>query len=518
MPPQGSINDRVESLERQLQQVQRIQNQQPCRDGVPGAPRQVRLVKTATVSGVYPTEPADTFGVIFLDTTFTQTAGNNGHTNTDRQAAAAAYAHSMSGKYYPVGSLAFVERQNHRWVFIEALNTQMIPFELTAPLVYGVVPSADNAKILEWNGTTWVVGSTAIRVFDWGQSGGTYGNWVGLGPAGAIVGYQGICIKASSGRYEIIWMEEQARFIKFRLNAQLKYNASSVAADRLDDWDGRQPPAGTITLYNTETDTAGTYQFYGPDDAVGFAVFDDSESRYKIIWLETQAKYIEFTLASASAGTAAFTAGTATGATVNNWWDGKKFWAGTTRDIQDPQGLFVRALQGGKGIARWNEAYDSGNGGYEAIECQSKAGWIDFTLTNAMAGTTSSSAATVNDYGGAGQDVLNPGSTATVYDDQGLWKYAPVGAKGRAVYDAVEDKYRIVSCQLKKQYLRGTISGALGATGTLSITASYGNGVAVSGSVTVQNPGSFFTGAGGEEAMAVYDADADQWLLVWVEC
>lgn len=469
--PNGNTRDRLDLLERELQQVRRQLNQQPCREASAGSPRQVRLVKTVAISGSYPTEPADTFGIVFCDTTFTQTAGNNGHTNTDRQSTFAAYAHSMSGKYYPVGSLAFVERQNHKWVFIEALNTQMIPFELTADLVYGVAPAADNAKILEWNGTTWLVGSTAIRVFDWGNSGGTYGNWVGRAPAGAVKGYQGICIKASSGRYEIIWMEEQARFIKFKLSSQLKYNAASVGASQVENWDGRTPPVGSVTVYNTETDLAGTYQFWGPSDAVGYAVFDDKLGRYRIIWLETQAKYIEFTLASATAGTAAFSAGTATGATVNNWWDGKKFWGGTTRDIQDPQGLFVRALQGGKGIARWNEAYDGGNGGYEAIECQSKAGWIDFTLTTGFSSLISTGA-TVNDYGGSQQDVQNPGSAVSVHDDQSLFVGKTTGDKGRAIYDAVEDKYRIVTMKSGtsdpahgcRRVTGTTITGGAGAT------------------------------------------------------
>lgn len=148
----------------------------------------------------------------------------------------------------------------------------------------------------------------------------------------------------------------------------------------------------------------------------------------------------------------------------------------------------------------------------------SKASWVEFTLVNAMAGTSTSTGATVNDYGGPYPHVIDPGSTVTVRDKQGLWKYAPVGAKGVAIFDGIEDNYRIVECQLKQQFLRGTLSGALTTSGTLSITSSWGKGVAVSGSVTVLNPGSFFTGSGGEEAMAAYDPESDTWTLVWVEC
>ena len=443
--------DRLDIIERQMQQVRHEMFAARSREPNVWPRTQVRLVKTVSISGSYPTEPADTFGIVFCDTTFTQTAGNNGHTNTDRQSTFAAYAHSMSGKYYPVGTLAFVERQNHKWVFIEAITTQMIPFELTADLVYGVAPSADNAKILEWDGATWTVGSTAIRVFDWGNSGGTYGNWVGRAPAGAVKGYQGICIKASSGRYEIIWMEEQARFIKFKLTSQLKYNAASVGASQVENWDGRTPPVGSVTVYNTETDAAGVYQFYGPSNAVGYAVFDDKLGRYRIIWLETQAKKIEFTLASATAGTAAFSAGTSVSpATVNNYWDGKN--PGSTVTLQDPQGLFVRALQGGKGIAIWNEQYDSGNGAYEVIECQSKAGWIKFTITSSDLATTdaSKSGQTVDSYGGSQQDVQNPGTTVTIYNMAASSNYlfeGVVGHKGMALYNAADDKYNIVQME-----------------------------------------------------------------------
>jgi hypothetical protein len=418
---------------------------------------------------------------------------------------------------YAVGDPVEVilEPKSARWYLVGGRGAALTYFELTANLQFGVDPGSDNAKIIEWDGDSYEPTGAAIRVFDWTILGAVDSAfWVGRAPAGAVKGYRGFATIGQSGRYEIVWMETQARFIKFRTQGQLKYNVASIGGDLLDYFDGREPPAGTVTLYNVETDAAGVYEFYGPDNAVGYAVWNDA-SQYRILWLETQAKWIEGTYDATSAGTAAFSAGTAADADVVTWWDGKQPPAQV--DVHDPAGLFTRALQTGAFLARWNERYDSGNGGYIVVESESKAGWIDVTLTNAMA-SSNSTGATVNRYGGSQQDIQDPGSAVTVYDDQDLWKYAPVGAKGRAIYDASADRYRLVACQLKKQYLRGTISGALGATGTLSITASYGNGVAVSGSVTVQNPGSFFTGAGGEEAMAIYDADADQWLLVWVEC
>lgn len=473
MENQVKTSDRLDVIEYQLRQVRREQTSQFSRMGNIAQPHQVRLAKTTSTSGggSYPSEPSDTYGILFVDGTYTQTAGNNGHTLTNRKTAPAVQvAHSVDGKYYPVDTYVWVVEQNFKWWIIDVAGKTLTYFELTAALVYGTAPGADNAKVLEWDAGTSAYAATGatIRVYDAGIVPTTFGNWVGRGPLGGFVGYQGYAILGSSGRYEIVWMEEQARFLKFKLGSQLKYNVASIGCSEVESWDGREIPSGTITLYNSETDTAGVYQFWGPADAIGYAVYDDKAGKYKIVALETHAKYIEFTLASASAGVAAFTAGTAAGATVNSWWDGRKFWAGTTRDIQDPQGLFVRALQGGKGIARWNEQYDSGNGGYEVIECQSKAGWIDFTLTSALS-SSSSSGATINDYGGSQQDVQNPGSTQTVYDDQLLWTGAPSGGKGRAIYDAVEDKYRIVSMGTLPAYgcLQANAGSSLTYTGSL---------------------------------------------------
>lgn len=424
-----------------------------------------------------------------------------------------------AGEFITAGTKvdAFYDVWSKRW-YIIPLDTGLVPFELTADLVYGTDPGADNAKILQWNAGLpgYEATGAVIRVFDWTTDGLGFGTWVGRAPGGGFAaGYQGLARRSSSGRYEIVWMEEQAKWIKFKLNSQLKYNASSVGATQITDWDGRHPPTGTVTVWNSVTDVGGVYQFWGPTDAVGYAVWDETVGKYMIVALERKAVFIEGTYATSSAGVAAFTAGVATGATVTDYWDGKN--PGGTVTVKDPQGLWTRALQGGKFKAVFNERADGGDGAYIVIESQTKAGNVDFTLTAAMS-AGSSTAATIDRYGGAALDILDPGPTQTMWDGQDLWKYAPIGAKGSAVYDGKIDKYRIVECQTKKPYVRGTLSGTTGATGSLTITLNYGRGVAVSGSITVQNPGTFFTWAGGEEARATYDPDTDLWTLDWVEC
>ena len=179
MPPQGNVNHRLDALERQLLQVQHVQNQQPCRDGIPGAPRQVRLAKTITTGGSYPTAPADTYGIIFLDGTFTTTQGNNGETMTDRQSSALVTAHSIDGRYYPTGSYVWVARLNHKWWIIDGPGGQekarFIEFTLPSALALTDASKASCPVVAFWGG--YDPGST-VTVYNYADVAGNY-QWEG---------------------------------------------------------------------------------------------------------------------------------------------------------------------------------------------------------------------------------------------------------------------------------------------------------------------------------------------------
>lgn len=152
------------------------------------------------------------------------------------------------------------------------------------------------------------------------------------------------------------------------------------------------------------------------------------------------------------------------------------------------------------------------------VEETSKARWIDFTVTTSAFTTATASLAsqTVNDFWQGG----DPGSTVTIYNKASASNYifhGPVGAKGRACLDDIDDKYRIVTLEGYATFVYGTLSGALTTTGTLTVS-SYWNGLSPGSSVTVQNLGSVFTGAGGEKAQATYDPVSNNYVLTWVEC
>jgi hypothetical protein len=217
-------------------------------------------------------------------------------------------------------------------------------------------------------------------------------------------------------------------------------------------------------------------------------------------------RFIEFEL------DANLASGSAT-ATVLDYSDGVD--PGPTLTVYDPRGLFVRGLTDAKGVA----FYDARDGRWEVIECQSKAGWILFTLTGNV--SSGAATATVNDYGGSQQDVQNPGSSVTVYDDANLFFRALAGAVGEGVYDAIEDKYRILCCQTKAKEIHFSLASTLAASDTsqpnCSVDASY-QGQSPGGTVTIYNTCGMFAGPAGTCGMAQYDDVSDKYWIKQLKC
>ncbi len=172
-------------------------------------------------------------------------------------------------------------------------NPPLLRFELTADLVYGVDPGSDNAKVLQYAAGAYAPTGETIRVFDWTNFGsGAYGTWSGQAPvlSPAKSGYQGWAIKqGDSSRYEIVWIERQARMISFRLYQQLQTNqASQGACQVVAYWDGRDPDPSSagVTLYNLATDYSGVYKFAGDANAVGYATWNEKLGHYQICAIE----------------------------------------------------------------------------------------------------------------------------------------------------------------------------------------------------------------------------------------
>ncbi len=189
------------------------------------------------------------------------------------------------------GEFAQFTETDGQWLVASAAGGLLARFELTSDLVYGVNPGSDNARLLEYSAGSYLPTGAAIRVYDW-TSGGGLGTWSGKGPvtSPALAGYRGWAIKGvDSDRYEIVWMEQPARFISFRLYLPLKTSDASAAnCAVLSYWDGRDPDPtnANLTVYNLAGDYSGVYKFSGDANAVGYAVWNEKLGRYQVVAIE----------------------------------------------------------------------------------------------------------------------------------------------------------------------------------------------------------------------------------------
>lgn len=162
----------------------------------------------------------------------------------------------------------FFDDASDRWYIIPlGAGKSLVRFQLTDTLSVGVDPTGDNAVQVTWHDGAYHADGAELRVFDF-----TGRRWSGL------AGYQGWAIRSDdSERHEIVWMEERARMISFRLYQRLREtDASATQCTVLDYWDGRDPDptAAGITVFNLPTDYAGLYRFTAEANSVGFATWD----------------------------------------------------------------------------------------------------------------------------------------------------------------------------------------------------------------------------------------------------
>jgi hypothetical protein len=148
-----------------------------------------------------------------------------------------------------------------------------------------------------------------------------------------------------------------------------------------------------------------------------------------------------------------------------------------------------------------------------------RSGEIEFTLTADM--SSGSAAATVNRYYGSERDVVNPGSSVTVYDGQDLFTYAKSGAKGKASYDKPNDKYWITNCQQLAIMGKGLLTADLATTdadasiGTISVWNMNPFMQSTPSTITAANVCAF---EGLTGAIVIWARDGGSYRLVQIEC
>lgn len=295
----------------------------------------------------------------------------------------------------------------------------------------------------------------------------------------------------------------------------LTTNVSGTAIGTLTNWWGVKPAVTEIAdveyVEVTDTQECFSRSLIG---AQGFAFVDTTRHINPIIECHSKAGWITGVL------TADMTAGSSSGATVSDYGGSQQDIQspGSTVTVYDPKGLFTRALNG----AAFKASYDANDDKYNLTECQTKAGWVEFTLTAAMS-AGSSAGATVNDYGGSQQDIQSPGSTVTIYDPHTIFPYALTGAKGYAVYDAVEDKYTAVTCQQRTMTITGELPGALATTDAAFNATTYDPmdhspfNQAPTGTLSIKNVMAMAGDSGGRW-VARWNETAGEWWLIALEC
>lgn len=150
-------------------------------------------------------------------------------------------------------------------------------FELTENLEFG---GQATAKKLEWQETEYVANDDiTFEVWDphskWNQKQTPKDQ-------GGARGCAQYC--PDSERWEIQWMQHQARWIKFMLAEALDTTDADADCDGVTYVDGYEPETAVTTVHNEPA--SSDYIYEGDDDDIGQAVYDPGNDKYWIRMVE----------------------------------------------------------------------------------------------------------------------------------------------------------------------------------------------------------------------------------------
>lgn len=216
----------------------------------------------------------------------------------------------------------------------------LIRFQLMLPLVCGTAPPTNNAIELRWNGTGAYVPSTndRISVIDYTVN----GSFSGLGTNQLAKGYQGWAEwKPDRKVYEIVWMQQQANWIKFTNDSSdITPSTSNASVTVTEWWQGRNPDPNNagVSVYNQKATGDGNYIFRCPRNAIGLAVWDELNNYYRIVWTQSKPQFITGKLTEDIASNEAE-------GTVTYAWGPERHITITTADLYDPAQIFTGKAQ-----------------------------------------------------------------------------------------------------------------------------------------------------------------------------
>ncbi len=318
------------------------------------------------------------------------------------------------------GSPVIVIQINGQWYLVHDLSdggqagTELVRFELTQSLPLGGGGTTPNALLVSWNGVNqYVTAGDPVIVRDFSQP----GTWHGT------AGARGIAFAPldRTGQYEIVWMQLPAERIEGTL---------------LGDLDGGTA-TGSVTQFYRGLDPGSTATVHDGQGIFGhlktgaryLATYNDVEGRYEVT-SALPAPLIRFELTSTLP-----LGGSTAAETVE--WDGANYVpTGSGIIVRDFTGEKWHGAAGARGLAF--EPPDR-SGQYEIIWLELPAERIAGTLTGAWTSGTAPASVT-NFYRG-----LDPGSTATVHDPQGLFTHAGTGDKFLATYNDRDQRYEVTA-------------------------------------------------------------------------
>lgn len=245
------------------------------------------------------------------------------------------------------------------------------------------------------------------------------------------------------------WYAIAARneIIRFELTEDLDHGSGGVAvnAERVE-WTGAAyaKDGTTIEVRSAMGDWSGVSGNQGWAIKMEDRPEGAAAEAYEILFLESNARFIEFTLTEDIDGTGQATA------TVDTFWGDAPNGVdpGSPVDVFDRQNgvggrdLFEFALDGANGLAVWDENAEE----YVIIRCETKAKWIRFSLTQDMATTDGSRTADVEDFwDGQDPDPDTNGIDVLNLDASNDWAFTGViNDIGLACFDEIRGEYQIV--------------------------------------------------------------------------
>lgn len=160
-----AVQHRVELLERQLRhQREQLDKLIDLRSALAATPQQVRLVRTyASTPESYPTPPANTFDVRFLDTALdVWSPGNRTPTFSARSESRQTTASTYDGRFILPDKDCVAALLNEHWWIVDGPGLHYHGRLLAALSKDG----SASMEIIEWNGTKYIRTGFTVTVYD----------------------------------------------------------------------------------------------------------------------------------------------------------------------------------------------------------------------------------------------------------------------------------------------------------------------------------------------------------------